>query len=1023
MSTKHSSAEPDPLDVTGLCLLSLDGGGVRGLSTLFILKGIMDRLNHERKILHQEQQMTADFEALKPCDVFDLIGGTSTGGLIAIMLGRLEMDVDQCITAYSDLAAVVFGEKLNRMPFNIQAQVQPRFDSAKLKTTVQKVIAESKVAQNDASETELLNDKIERGCKTFVCTVDRDTKNITRLRSYSLPEERNIPATIWQAALATSAATTFFEPVTIGHRTFTDGGLGANNPVDEVEDEASNIWCKETADLKPLVKCFISIGTGNPGKDAFKDNILNFLGQTVVAIATETENTEKKFIARWRKHFDEQRYFRFNVEQGLQDIGLDEHGKIGKIEAATEEYLAHTAQKFRVRDCIRNLSLKQSRAQTNLLSIINEFNERRIVDLHNVSRNESLWIVPFQQNPQFVGRSSELDKANAMLSSKTRCERVAFYGLGGVGKTQIALEFIYQVRVREPDCSVFWIPVTDIESMLEAYLEIAKQLQIPNIEKTEADVLQLVQQRLNQEDSGKWLLVFDNADDINIWTDKANDGTGRRISYLPKSKHGSIIFTTRSREAAVKLAGKNVVPIYEMNDAMAKDLLEKHLIDSDLLTDGKATKDVLQKLTYLPLAIVQAVAYININRITLLEYAKLLDDTEQNIVDILSTEFEDEGRYDNINNPVATTWLVSFEQIQTRNPLAAEYLSFMSCVNANDIPESLLPPGLSRKNEIDAIGILDAYSFISKRSADKAIDMHQLVHLVTRNWLQEQNLLAQWTERTVSRLNDILQESSDQNRSVWRRYLVHAYYTLESDLVSKDWGERINLVRKVGMCLGREGRFNEAGVLMAEVMEIDKKVLGNENPQTLTSMNDLAYLFFRQGKYDEAEPIYRQTLQLRAKVLGDEHPDTLGSRHNLALLLKSQGKYDEAEPIYRQTLQLSAKVLGEEHPDTLTSRNNLALLFYYQGKYDEAEPIYRQTLQLSAKVLGDEHPDTLGSRNNLAGLLESQGKYDEAEPIYRQTLQLRAKVLGEEHPDTLQSRNNLAGLFHRQGKYDEAEPI
>ncbi|RDW80157.1 hypothetical protein BP6252_04795 [Coleophoma cylindrospora] len=94
ISTKHS-AEPDPLDITGLCLLSLNGGGVRGLSTLFILKGIMDRLSHERKILHQQQQMTAGFEALKQCDVFDHIGGTSTGGLIAIMLGRLEMDVDQ----------------------------------------------------------------------------------------------------------------------------------------------------------------------------------------------------------------------------------------------------------------------------------------------------------------------------------------------------------------------------------------------------------------------------------------------------------------------------------------------------------------------------------------------------------------------------------------------------------------------------------------------------------------------------------------------------------------------------------------------------------------------------------------------------------------------------------------------------------------------------------------------------------------------------------------------------------------
>lgn len=195
---------------------------------------------------------------------------------------------------------------------------------------------------------------------SFVCTADRDTKDIIRLRSYSLPEEPNISATICQAALATSAATTFFDPVSIGDRTFADGGLGANNPVDEIEGEASNIWCSETGDLKPLVKCFVSIGTGNPGKKAFGDSIVKFLSQTVVNIATETENTERKFIARWAKHFDEKRYFRFNVDQGLQDIGLDEYKKKGAMEAATHGYITHPALRFRVRDCIQNLRLKQS---------------------------------------------------------------------------------------------------------------------------------------------------------------------------------------------------------------------------------------------------------------------------------------------------------------------------------------------------------------------------------------------------------------------------------------------------------------------------------------------------------------------------------------------------------------------------------------------------------------------------------------------------------------------------------------
>jgi predicted acylesterase/phospholipase RssA len=195
---------------------------------------------------------------------------------------------------------------------------------------------------------------------SFVCTADRDTKDIVRLRSYGLPHEPNIRATICQAALATSAATTFFDPVSIGNRSFADGGLGANNPVDEVEGEASNIWCSDNGDLKPLVKCFVSIGTGNPGKKAFKDSMAGFLSETVVQIATETENAGKRFIARWAGHFDEKRYFRFNVEQGLQDIGLDEYKKKGAMEAATEGYITHKDCSFRVRDCIQNLVLKQS---------------------------------------------------------------------------------------------------------------------------------------------------------------------------------------------------------------------------------------------------------------------------------------------------------------------------------------------------------------------------------------------------------------------------------------------------------------------------------------------------------------------------------------------------------------------------------------------------------------------------------------------------------------------------------------
>jgi hypothetical protein len=126
-----------------------------------------------------------------------------------------------------------------------------------------------------------------------------------------------------------------------------------------------------------------------------------------------------------------------------------------------------------------------------------------------------------------------------------------------------------------------------------------------------------------------------------------------------------------------------------------------------------------------------------------------------------------------VKNLVATTWLISFEQIQKRDPLAAEYLSFMACINSKDIPQSLLPAGQSRKKEIAAIGTLDAYSFIIKRPADQAIDPHRLVYLATRNWLRKQGLIAQWTEMVITQLDEMFPDNSHQNRSLWRTYLLH----------------------------------------------------------------------------------------------------------------------------------------------------------------------------------------------------------------------------------------------------------
>ncbi|KAF1977229.1 hypothetical protein BU23DRAFT_596681 [Bimuria novae-zelandiae CBS 107.79] len=290
-----------------------------------------------------------------------------------------------------------------------------------------------------------------------------------------------------------------------------------------------------------------------------------------------------------------------------------------------------------------------------------------------------------------------------------------------------------------------------------------------------------------------------------------------------------------------------------MEEDAAARLLEKCLIDPKLINNRHGTSALLSQLTYLPLAIVQAAAYINENGIAIADYLSLLADQEEEVIDLLSEEFEDDGRYRDVKNLVATTWLILFEQIRQRDPLAAEYLSFMACVEPKDIPQSLLPPGPTRKKEIDAIGTLNAYSFIIRWPADMALDLHRLVHLATRNWLRKEEQLSQPTEKAIMRQEEVFPDYGHINRSVWKIYLSHARFALESDLVDKDWENRIHLMWRYGVCLYKEGRWAEAEASFSQVVKVRRRIFGIEHPETLASMANLASTRSNQGRWDEAK--------------------------------------------------------------------------------------------------------------------------------------------------------------------------
>jgi tetratricopeptide (TPR) repeat protein len=633
------------------------------------------------------------------------------------------------------------------------------------------------------------------------------------------------------------------------------------------------------------------------------------------------------------------------------------------------------------------------------------------------SSSQRHFFVPFGRNKDFVGRESALAQLLERIppnADKDDCQWTAIEGLGGVGKTQIALEAAFRVRNEHPDCSVFWVPTVDVTSFENAYRDVGRRLGVAGIDEDNADVKALVKAALSREDAGSWLLIIDNADDVELLF---GPSPLCDRDCLPFSHRGSILFTTRNHEIVRKLdiPKTGVIHMADMSRLEATELLQKHL-DESQTSDPDSTTELLDFLANLPLAIKQASAYMDQTGITTKQYLGHCRSSDESLVKLLSKDFEDRARYKNTRNPVAATWLVSFDHISRYNQLAAQYLNFMSFLAEKEIPKSLLPPGKSALEANEAIGTLKAYAFITERAGQESYDTHRLVRLAMRVWLAEEGDVDACATTLIRHLDAAFPDPTHENRAVWVVYLPHTSSALGFGAHSADHVAESSLLAKVAKSTFLIGRYQDAEGLSHQALKLRAQVLGAEHPDTLTSISNLANSTYMLGKYQDAEELGRQALKLRTKVLGIEHPDTLVSMNNVANMLHKQEKYkgeEEAEAIHRQTLKLRTQVLGAEHPDTLLSMTNLANVLRRQGNYKEAEPMYRQTLKLRTRVLGVEHPHTVLGMHQLAGIFRRQGKYKEAEAMYRQGLELRTRVLGVDHPDTISCKRRLASILHR----------
>ena len=200
-----------------------------------------------------------------------------------------------------------------------------------------------------------------------------------------------------------------------------------------------------------------------------------------------------------------------------------------------------------------------------------------------------------------------------------------------------------------------------------------------------------------------------------------------------------------------------------------------------------------------------------------------------------------------------------------------------------------------------SIGTLAAYAFITKTTTEDSYDLHRLVSLSMRNWLQKENVATMYATQVVLRLNKIIPAPAFGNRSIWIRYLPHTRHIFSSAVKPKGVAAQGQLLRNVATAFLLLGNYEESKKYIEQALEMSTMAFGDKHPATLTTMNNLADVLGRQGKHGEAEKMYRQTLELMEKVLGKEHPHTITTMKNLAGLLDNQGKYEDAEKMHPST--------------------------------------------------------------------------------------------------------------------------
>jgi hypothetical protein len=597
--------------------------------------------------------------------------------------------------------------------------------------------------------------------------------------------------------------------------------------------------------------------------------------------------------------------------------------------------------------------------------------------------------------PAFLaGREELLAELDARLAGadKTGPRVVALWGLGGAGKTSLAVEYAHR---HLDEAGVCWqLPAEDPTVLAAGFSELAAQLGAAEGGDPVAAVHGVL-----ADSPAPWLLVFDNAPD-----------RASVARFVPPAGPGRALITSRSQI----WPGGQALEVPVLDPQVAAEFLVGRTGD----TDRQVALGLAGELGGLPLALEQAAAYVEVTGGTLAGY----------LASFLQRRPEMLGRGEptGYGQTVATTWTLAFDDLEHTAPGAAGLLRLLAFCAPEAIPLRLLlqpRPGLASElgEEVapvllplmedplaagDAIAALRRYSLISL-AADGLVSVHRLVQAVTADQMPAE-LAQAWRQAAAAAIEAVIPDDTDlpETWPTCAELLPHAQSALADDSDG---------MARIANYLGESGSYAAARDLQRRGLDARERVLGPEHPETLTARDSLAYWTGEAGDAAAARDQYAALLPVVERVLGPEHPETLTVRGNVARWTGEAGDAAAARDHFAALLPGFERVLGPEHPDTLITRSNLAYWTGEAGDAAAARDQYAALLPVRERVLGPEHPDTLTARNNLARSAAQAGDMAAARDHFAALLPVVERVLGPEHPYTLITRGSLASSTGRAG--------